>query len=229
MKLWEAQRYDAWYETALGRTAHGLEQGLVFSLAAAEPGQRALDAGCGTGIYALALAKKGLNVIGIDSSPEMLGLARSKAAAQHVNVEFAEASVQRLPFSDNEFDLVVTIGVLCFVNARSTALKEMRRVLKPGGRIVVGTLNAWSPWAFLRRLKALVKETVYSQAEFIPPPELESALLTAGFEDVEVKTCLFFLPINSALYLKTAPLTESIGKIAFPRVGAFCAAAGVKP
>ncbi|MEK6792024.1 MAG: class I SAM-dependent methyltransferase [Deltaproteobacteria bacterium] len=231
MKLWDAQRYDAWYETLLGSMAHGKEQGLVFSLAALRPGQRALDAGCGTGIYALALAQKGLSVVASDSSPEMIGLAASKAAARSVNVEFVEASVQRLPFRDNEFDLVVAIGVLCFVNskARSIALKEMRRVLKPGGRIVVGTLNAWSPWAFLRRLKGLFKDTVYSRAEFISPPELQSSLLANGFVDVEVKTCLYFLPINSALYLKTAPLTERIGSSVLPRLGAFCAAVGVKP
>lgn len=229
MKQWDAQRYDAWYETLLGALAHGKERELVFSLAALRPGQRALDAGCGTGIYATALAQKGLSVTAIDSSPEMLGLAASKAAAQHVNVDFSQASVQRLPFRDNEFDLVVTIGVLCFVSGRLGSVKEMRRVLKPGGRVVVGTLNAWSPWAFLRRLKALFKDTVYSQAEFISPSELKGSLLAAGFEEVEVKTCLYFLPINSALYLKTAPLTERIGAAVFPRFGAFCVATGVKP
>ncbi len=231
MKQWDAQRYDAWYETLLGKTAHGKEQELVFSFAALglRPGQRALDAGCGTGIYAIALAKRGLNVVAIDSSPEMLGRAASKAARERVNVEFVEASVARLPFRDNEFDLVVSIGVLCFVSGRSRALKEMRRVLKPGHRIVVGTLNAWSLWAFLRRLKGLFKDTVYSQAEFISPPEMETSLLAAGFVDVEVKTCLYFLPINSALYLKTAPLTERIGRRTFPRLGAFSVATGVKP
>ncbi|MBI5236339.1 MAG: class I SAM-dependent methyltransferase [Deltaproteobacteria bacterium] len=232
MKQWDAQRYDAWYETMLGKTAHERERELVFSFAALglRQGQRALDAGCGTGIYALALAQKGFSVTAIDSSSEMLGLAASKATAQHVNVEFVEASAQRLPFRDNEFDLVISIGVLCFVNATESpiALKEMRRVLKPGHRLVVGTLNSWSPWAFLRRLKGLFKDTVYSQAEFTSPPELKGSFLAAGFEDVEVKTCLYFLPINSALYLKTAPLTERIGTAMFPRLGAFSAATGVK-
>src|SRR3990172_8994046 len=64
-----ARAYDAWYETGLGAAAHQIELRLVAELAAPVPGERALDVGCGTGIYTAWLAAPGLDVAGLDPRP----------------------------------------------------------------------------------------------------------------------------------------------------------------
>ena len=104
----------------------------------------------------------------------------------------------------------------------------MKRVLKPGGRIVVGVLNKWSPWALLRRIKGLFKETVYNRAEFISPPDIKASLLRAGFEIKGLKTCLFFFPVNCRMYLKLAAPFERLDSMVIPRMGAFLAALAIK-
>lgn len=93
---------------------------------------------------------------------------------------------------------------------------------------MVGVLNKWSPWALLRRIKGFFKRTIYNKARFISPPELESSLIRAGFEVKTLKTCLFFLPINSETYLRTAASFEKAGGMVAPRTGAFLAASATK-
>src|SRR5581483_7348853 len=91
MKLWKATTlpraarfddlaasYDAWYQTPLGSLAHSLESEAIFDLAETKPGERAIDIGCGTGIYTLELARKGAHVVGVDPSMEMVAIAREK-------------------------------------------------------------------------------------------------------------------------------------------------------
>ena len=67
-----AARYDAWFATPLGRAMDAAEARAVLDLAAPQPGERALDAGCGTGNYTRRLAERGATVIGVDADPEML-------------------------------------------------------------------------------------------------------------------------------------------------------------
>jgi ubiquinone/menaquinone biosynthesis C-methylase UbiE len=175
------------------------------------------------------LAKRGPRTTGVDDSEGMLGRAAVKAAKERLYVNFVRADALMLPFPDGHFDFVLSVGALCFAKDEDKALLEMRRVLKPGGRLVVGVLNKWSPWALLRRIKGLFKKTIYAKAKFISPPELESSLVRAGFEVKTLKACLFFLPINSETYLRTAAPFEKAGRMVAPRTGAFLAASATKP
>lgn len=229
MKTWNPAQYDAWYETPLGEAVHRLEKDLVFSLAGVKKGEKALDAGCGTGNYSIELSKKGAITTGFDSSPDMLALAVAKARKEGLAINFIQAdalSISALP--DNSFDIVLSVGMLCFVKEREGALVELRRVLKPGGRLVVGVLNRCSPWAVLRRLKGMFKETIYNQVSFISPAELDDSLKKAGFKVKELKTCVFFLPINCRVYLKLADIFETVGAKAAPERGAFLVALAIK-
>lgn len=124
----------------------------VVELAAVRPGQRALDVCCGTGDIALALAQRGAEVTGLDFSPAMLEMARtrshkSEAGGQKSEVctpssvlhppVFLQGDAQQLPFPDNSFD-AVTIGYgLRNLSSCETGLREMLRVARPGGRLVV--------------------------------------------------------------------------------------------
>jgi SAM-dependent methyltransferase len=98
-----------------------------------------LDAGCGTGNYAVALARAGWHVIGIDYARGMLARAREKVTADVAGlVSFAEADLDApLAYLDGRFDHAISISVLQAVADPARALGELRRVLKPGGTLVL--------------------------------------------------------------------------------------------
>ncbi|MBI5643562.1 MAG: class I SAM-dependent methyltransferase [Deltaproteobacteria bacterium] len=228
MPTWDPQKYEAWYGTPLGKASDRLERELIFSMAGIKKGERVLDVGCGTGIYSIEFASRGALVAAMDASAEMVGWARAMADKAGLEIDFIKADALDMPFHDRHFDLVLSVCMLCFVKERDAALLEMKRVLRPGGRIVITLLNRRSPWAFLRRVKGRVKDTVYNRAEFISPSGIEFSLEKAGFEDIKVRTCLFFLPINSAPYLAFSEAHERIGRKLFPRAGAFLVAVAKK-
>lgn len=226
--VWNPEEYDAWYKTPLGALSDKLEKELVFLLLDVMAGEKALDVGCGTGNYTIELALRRADIIGIDRSEEMLNFARQKVKGKGLKVTFQVADAESLPFPDSTFDIVISNGLLCFLRGPDKALVEMRRVLRPGGRLVVGVLNRWSPWAFLRRIKGFFKDTIYSQARFISPPELEGLIRGVGFDVKESKTCLFFFPINNRVYLKIAERFERLDRRLIPKTGAFLAVSAVK-
>jgi demethylmenaquinone methyltransferase/2-methoxy-6-polyprenyl-1,4-benzoquinol methylase len=96
-------------------------------------GQRILDVAAGTGTSSAALARTGATVIALDFSAGMIEEGRRR----HPKIEFVEADAERLPFGDDEFDAVTISFGLRNVEHPKTALAEMYRVLKPGGRLVI--------------------------------------------------------------------------------------------
>ena len=113
----------------------------VVELAAVKPGDRALDLCCGTGDLALALAQRGAEVVGLDFSGAMLEIAEKRRQKNPEfpvhNLKFVQGDAQQIPFPDAMFD-AVTVGYgLRNLASWETGLAEMRRVAKPGGRLVV--------------------------------------------------------------------------------------------
>lgn len=96
--------------------------------------ETALDAGCGTGAVAFALAPHVAEVVGVDTRPDYLEAARASAPA---NVRFEEGDVMRLPFRYAQFDVVCCHRVLHHVRRPELAVSELARVTKPGGRIFI--------------------------------------------------------------------------------------------
>ena len=144
-----AARYDAWFATPLGKAMDAAEAQTVFELAAPSPGERVLDAGCGTGLYSRRLLERGAVVSGIDADPGMLAAARLKAPA----AALVEGDVTALPFPDDSFDLSLAVTLLCFVEDPPRAVAELVRVTRPGGRVVLAELGRHSLWAAWRRVK----------------------------------------------------------------------------
>jgi len=168
--------YDSWYETPLGHTVDPLEKDLLYRLAQPHLGERALDVGAGTGHFSLDLATHGLSVVGVDLSAPMLDVARSKGVA----VQLLRGDAATLPLASESFDLVLSVTALEFIDRPQHALDEMWRAVRPGGRLVVGVLNAWSPWGCARRRESRQQETPFSHAHFYTPGEFVRALRRLG-------------------------------------------------
>ncbi len=137
-----ARRYD------LNNRVHSLGRDQKWRRAAVElsglrPGEHVLDAACGTGDLAEAFAAAGAAAVtGGDFTAEMLRLAARKAARTRrprgaVQPSYLEADVTELPFTDNSFDIVSIAFGIRNVDDPARAISEFRRVLRPGGRLVI--------------------------------------------------------------------------------------------
>jgi demethylmenaquinone methyltransferase / 2-methoxy-6-polyprenyl-1,4-benzoquinol methylase len=106
---------------------------------AANRGDRVLDVACGTGLVARALVDRwGCEVVGLDQSASMLGRARAKLAADQrlaARVTLVEGEAEHLPFADREFDHLTFTYLLRYVDDPAATLRELARVVKPGGRV----------------------------------------------------------------------------------------------
>jgi ubiquinone/menaquinone biosynthesis C-methylase UbiE len=132
-----AEVYDEQFVPALFR-----QWGPVLCDAAqVAPGQRVLDVACGTGASTVAAAARvapGGAVIGLDANPEMLAVARRKTA----DIEWRDGRAESLPFAAESFDAVISQFGLMFFDDRAAGLREMWRVLRPGGRLAVAVCDA---------------------------------------------------------------------------------------
>jgi arsenite methyltransferase len=118
--------------------------GNPFSLGPLTPGEAVLDIGCGAGVDSLVAAQlvgpQG-RVVGVDATEEMIIRARANLDLTRLsNVSFKVASAEALPFSDREFDVVISNGVFNLTVDKEQALRETRRVLKPGGRLMLADM-----------------------------------------------------------------------------------------
>jgi arsenite methyltransferase len=169
---------------------------LVREALAASPGERVLDVGCGPGFYAEELlgevGPEG-SVVGIDASPDMLAVA-ARRCADHANAEFREGDATALPVEAADFDAALCVQVLEYVADPTAALAQMRRALRPGGRVVVwdvdwGTVSWHSedPERMDRVLRAWDAHLTHPSL----PRTLGARLRAAGFSQVGVEGHVF--------------------------------------
>lgn len=111
-----------------------------FALLELEPGQQILEVGCGTGEDARAMAQRvtpGGHVVAVDGSQSMITAARQRAESYNLSVEFQVADALQLPFDDNRFDASRADRIFMHLESPAQALREMMRVVRPGGRVLV--------------------------------------------------------------------------------------------
>ena len=133
-----------------------------------QAGWRVLDVATGSGNAALAAARRGCEVVGVDYVPALLERGRTRAVAEHLSVEFVEGDAEQLPFSDATFDAVVSIYGAMFAPNHKLAASELARVCRPSGRIA---LACWTPDGF-------IGETFRLFSRFLPPtPGLQPPVL----------------------------------------------------
>jgi SAM-dependent methyltransferase len=129
-----------------------------------QAGWRVLDVATGSGNAALAAARRGCDVVGLDYVPALLERGRLRAAAEHLAAEFVEGDAEALPFPAASFDAVTSIYGVMFAPHHRRAAAELARVCRPGGRIA---LACWTPDGF-------IGETFRVFSRYLPPaPGLE--------------------------------------------------------
>ena len=168
----------------------------LLERATPQPGDRVLDVATGTGAVARQVAPLvggSGRVVGLDPSPAMLGVARGLAAPEGAAVEWVEGNGLSLPFPDATFDLVLCQQGLQFFPDRVLGLREMRRVLVPGGRVgimVWQAIERQPAFAALDRAMARHGGGARMTAPFAlgEPEELTRLLTEAGFSDVTTET-----------------------------------------
>ena len=172
------QAYDRWFTTPIGSLVKRCEVDLLLDLLRPGHGELILDAGCGTGIFTLDMLSHGSQVVGLDISLPMLMRAREKLMGYPFQIVLGD--ILKLPFLQNSFDRVVSVTALEFIEDAESAVKELFRVTKRGGCVVVATLNSLSPWALRRKAEAGKKPSIFEKAVFRSPNELRSLVPLAG-------------------------------------------------
>jgi ubiquinone/menaquinone biosynthesis C-methylase UbiE len=145
-------------------------------------GLRVLDVGCGDGAYSIHAAQLGATVTGLDISPAMLDAARRRASAAGASVEWREGRAEALPFQTASFDVVIAVTVLCWVSDVAAAVREMARVLRSVGIVVIGELGRYSLWALARRIRGWFGEKFWREAHFWTTDELRRLVESGGLE-----------------------------------------------
>ena len=130
-KLWStappywAQHFEPWFSP--------MYQVVLKQLELSEK-DRLLDAGCGSGLFTHLAARTGAEVIGVDAAQGLLELARTR----NPQISFLQEDLETLPFKDNNFDVVTGFNSFQYAGSFENALQEAKRILKPGGRLVLG-------------------------------------------------------------------------------------------
>jgi ubiquinone biosynthesis O-methyltransferase len=201
--------YAQWRASGIGSITEQLQRRLILSLLGNIKGREILDVGCGDGDLAIELRRRGAIVTGIDASAEMIAAAEAKAMREELDVKFQAGAAESIPFAAERFDAVVAVTILCFVGDATPVFREIARVLRPGGRLVIGELGKWSLWAAARRIRAWLGSPLWRRGYFRTPGELrrlaEHAGLTAG-------------PVHGAIYY---PRWQKAAQVMAPYDAAF--------
>ena len=169
-----AGRYESWYSTPAGLAHDRVQKKDVrHLLRPGLGGERLLDVGCGTGHWSSFFASMGYQVTGVDISPEMI--AAAKAEALECSFEIADAC--NLPFEDGAFAVAASMATLEFVADPPAMVREMARCTKPGGSLIIGTLNRLAP---LNQQRLAEERPPYSSANVLTPQEVRKLLQPYG-------------------------------------------------
>ncbi len=133
--------------------------GAALDAARVTEGTRLLDAGCGAGLLALLASFRGALVAALDASPGLLAIARQRLPG----ADFREGDLEELPFADASFDGVVAVNSVFYAADMGAAMRELARVARPGGRVVV---TAWGPPERCEFLSAVMP----ALGPLMPPP-----------------------------------------------------------
>lgn len=198
----KARQQQTWASgdfAVIGTLIHAAAEALVQAADFAA-GSKVLDVATGSGNAALAAARCGCEVVGLDYVPALLARGRERAAAERLDVRFVEGDAEALPFADGAFDAVVSIYGAMFAPDAPRVAAELLRVVRPGGRIVMAN---WTPAGFVGEMLRTVSRHVPPPAGVTPPTAwgTESRLRELfgdGLSSLEVRPREFVFRFRSA-------------------------------
>lgn len=160
--------HTVWNSGDYAHIARTLEPGALafFDRLRIRPGERVLDAACGTGQVALPAARAGAFVVGIDFAANWIDEAQRRAAQEELVATFDLGDVEAMPYADGAFDVTVSLLGAMFAAHPSRAACELMRVTRPGGRVVLGN---WTRTGFVAEFAATLQR-------FVPELDLADAL-----------------------------------------------------
>lgn len=188
--------YQRWRASEVGRITDRIEAQIVQRMIGPVAGKRVLDVGCGDGELSVRLAQLGAEVTGVDTDLDMLASARRRAVQAGQAIELIEGDVRQLPLSNQTFDIVVAVTVLCFVSDPERVISEITRVLKADGRLIIGELGRYSLWAVKRRISGWFGSRIWRAASFLSPRQMQRLVATAGLVVEETRGAIYYPPCN---------------------------------
>jgi ubiquinone/menaquinone biosynthesis C-methylase UbiE len=221
------ESYRRWRSSRLGRVTDALEDRLILELAGMVEGKRILDVGCGDGAFLVSLVSRGGRVTGLDVDSDMLAAARWRLDTGGLQAEMYRGEAGALPFPTASFDLVTAVTVLCFADDTGRVIRELARVLRPGGRLVLGDLGRWNLWAVQRRLKGWLGSRTWAAASFRSVRQLQELVAGAGLLVETSRGAIFYPPCGWCARI-LAPFDDWIGRRTTAGA-AFIAIAATKP
>ncbi|MER5796208.1 methyltransferase domain-containing protein [Streptomyces sp. NPDC001980] len=195
-----------------------------YELLSLVPGSTVVDVGCGAGRAVAELTGRGVHAVGVDPSPRMLAAARER----WTEAEFREAAAEDLPFADGSVRGYRADKVFHLLREPGRAVAEARRVLRPGGRIVLVGQD-WDAIMIDSDDAALTRTIVHARADLLGTPragrQYRSLLLADGFDDVavEVHTSVFTDPALLSLLARIAEPACADGAVGRDRVDGWLA------
>jgi SAM-dependent methyltransferase len=179
-EMWTIGDYAAIAEMIEGAAVAAVDH------AGVESGHEVLDVATGTGNAAIVAVGRGASVTGLDLTPKLLGIAAERARAADIELELIEGDAEDLPFADDSFDRVTSVFGVMFAPNQQKAADELRRVCRPGGRIVV---CAWTPTGVNGKMFGLIGANLPPPPEGFQPPVLwgTEARIRDLFEDAGVE------------------------------------------
>ncbi len=225
-----AEAYERYFVPAIGRP---VAEDLIEA-AALRAGERVLDVACGTGVVTRLAAERVGNagsVTGLDVDASMLEVARS-VAPEEAAIDWNETTAEAIPYEDERFDVVLCQMGLQFIDDKLAALHEMRRVLAPGGRVVLNVPGPTPPMfsilaeAIARHVHPDVGSKMHLVFSLHDTSELQDLMTKAGFREVEPSRAIKILRLPPAQeflwqYIGATPLSMAFADVSQEARAAF--------
>lgn len=214
-----SEKYDRWFTTPIGKLVKEYETELLLDMLQPSRNDSLLDVGCGTGVFSGDVLTVGSNVVGIDLSKPMISVAAERFSDQRFMS--VSGDMRYLPFTDGSFDKVYSMTAIEFIENARKAVVELERVTKPGGTIVLTTLNRLSPWAENRLKKADAGHELFQAMIFRSPGDMRKIIPA----DAVIKTAIHFQKDDDPVQARRI---EAEGQSDGRDTGAFLAACWTK-
>jgi len=169
-----AEEYDIWYDKNENSNMYELELNALKKFIPKSKSKTGLEIGVGTGRFAKPLGIK----YGLEPSKSMAKIAKKRG------IDVYEGIAECIPFNDESFDYVLMTTTLCFLNEPIKGLKEIKRILKPNGTVIIGIIDKNSPMGNLYESKK-EKSKFYKNAKFYSLDEVLTWLNELKYKDIQ--------------------------------------------